>query len=145
MHHKKLFPYLHLVHHHSTNPSPLAAYSFHPLEAFVEVGIVVVFLFTIPIHPLYLSLFFMFSIDYNVYGHLGWELYPKNFSKHRLGKWINTSLNHNLHQYFKGDYGLYTLFWDRVLGTIRNDCDKKFEEVKSRSKVIAHVKFKMTF
>lgn len=137
MHHKKLFPYLHLVHHHSTNPSPWAAYSFHPLEAFVEVGIVVIFLFTIPIHPLHLSLFFMFSIAYNVYGHLGWELYPKNFSKHWLGKWINTSVNHNLHhQYFKGNYGLYTLFWDRLLRTIRNDYDKKFNEVKNRSKYV---------
>ena len=32
MHHKKLFPVFHLVHHHSTNPSPWAAYAFHPLE-----------------------------------------------------------------------------------------------------------------
>ena len=37
MHHKSLFNVMHLVHHKSTNPSPWAAYAFHPLEAIVEV------------------------------------------------------------------------------------------------------------
>ncbi len=135
MHHKKLFRWFHLVHHHSTNPSPWAAYSFHPLEAVVEAGIFVVFLFTIPIHPLHLAVFFLMMIVYNVYGHLGYELYPKGFSKHWLGKWINTSVNHNQHhQYFKGNYGLYFLWWDRWMHTIRNDYDEKFNAVKTAGK-----------
>ncbi len=133
MHHKKLFRWFHLVHHQSVNPSPWAAYAFHPLEAVVEVGIVVVFLFTIPIHKTHLLIFFLMMIVYNVYGHLGYELYPKGFSKSRFGKWINTSVNHNQHhQYFKGNYGLYFLIWDRVFGTVREDYDEKFEEVKTR-------------
>jgi lathosterol oxidase len=133
MHHPRLFKVFHLVHHKSTNPSPFAAYSFHPLEAIVEAGIFIVFVFTIPVHLYHLLFFFLFMIIYNVYGHLGWELYPKGFSRHWLGKWINTSVNHNLHhQYFKGNYGLYFLFWDRLMGTIRPDYDDKFDEVKSR-------------
>ena len=134
MHHKKLFPWFHLVHHQSTNPSPWAAYAFHPLEAVVEVGIVVIFLFTIPIHRSHLLIFFLMMIVYNVYGHLGYELYPKGFSKTTIGKWINTSVNHNQHhQYFKGNYGLYFLFWDRVCGTIREDYDERYDEVNSRT------------
>ena len=133
MHHKTLFNIMHLVHHKSTNPSPWAAYAFHPLESFVEVGIFVVFLFTIPVHRSHLATFFLLSIMYNIYGHLGWELYPKGFSKSFIGKWINTSVNHNQHhKYFKGNYGLYFLFWDRIMGTIRADYDEAFEEVKSR-------------
>jgi lathosterol oxidase len=133
MHHKRLFKWFHLVHHQSTNPSPWAAYAFHPLEAFVEVGIVVVFMFTIPMHKTHLMIFFLMMIVYNVYGHLGYELYPKGFSRNFIGKWINTSINHNQHhQYFKGNYGLYFLFWDRMLGTIREDYDARFDEVKSR-------------
>lgn len=132
MHHKLLFRYFHLVHHQSVNPSPWAAYSFHPLEAIVEGGIVAVFLFTIPIHKFHLAFFFLFMIIYNVYGHLGWELYPKGFSRHWLGKWINTSVNHNQHhQYFKGNYGLYFLVWDRLMGTIRKDYEEAFEKNKS--------------
>lgn len=134
MHHKYLFKWFHLVHHQSTNPSPWAAYAFHPLEALVEIGVVFVFAFTIPIHRTHLMIFFFFMIVYNVYGHLGFELYPRGFSKSRLGKWINTSVNHNQHhQYFKGNYGLYFLFWDRVFGTVREDYDTRFEEVKTRT------------
>lgn len=133
MHHPALFKIVHLVHHKSTNPSPFAAYAFHPLEAIVEAGIFLVFVFTMPVHLFHLLFFFLFMIVYNVYGHLGWELYPKGFSRHWLGKWINTSVNHNQHhQYFKGNYGLYFLFWDRLMGTIRKDYEERFEEVKSR-------------
>lgn len=134
IHHPKIFKYVHLVHHQSTNPTPFAAYAFHPLEAILEAGIFLVFVFSIPVHFYHLIFFFLFMIIYNVYGHLGWELYPKGFSKHWLGKWINTSVNHNMHhQYFKGNYGLYFLFWDRLMGTIRPDYDEKFEAVKNRS------------
>jgi Delta7-sterol 5-desaturase len=124
MHHKKLFKTFHLVHHKSTNPSPWAAYAFHPLEAIVEAGIFPLFLFTMPIHSLHLFIFFFVMIVYNVYGHLGYELYPRGFNKHWLGKWINTSVNHNQHhQHFKGNYGLYFTVWDRLMGTIRSDYD----------------------
>lgn len=133
MHHPGLFKIVHLVHHKSTNPSPFAAYAFHPLEAIVEAGIFLVFVFIMPVHLYHLLFFFLFMIIYNIYGHLGWELYPKGFSKHRVGKWINTSVNHNMHhQYFKGNYGLYFLFWDRLMGTIRPDYDERFEEVKAK-------------
>jgi sterol desaturase/sphingolipid hydroxylase (fatty acid hydroxylase superfamily) len=137
MHHPALFKWFHLVHHQSTNPSPWAAYAFHPLEAVVEQGIVFIFYFTLPIHITHLALFFLFSIIYNIYGHLGYELYPRSFASSKIGKWVNTSTSHNQHhQYFKGNYGLYLLFWDRIFGTIREDYDQRFEEVTSRQKPI---------
>jgi Delta7-sterol 5-desaturase len=133
MHHKKLFKTFHLVHHKSTNPSPWAAYAFHPLEAIVEAGIFPLFLFTMPIHSFHLFIFFFVMIVYNVYGHLGYELYPRGFNKHWLGKWINTSINHNQHhQHFKGNYGLYFTVWDRLMGTIRSDYDAQFERIKGK-------------
>jgi Delta7-sterol 5-desaturase len=139
MHHPAIFKIFHLVHHKSTNPSPWAAYAFHPLEAVVEAGILPLFVFTLPLHITHIFIFFFIMIVYNVYGHLGYELYPKGFSKSFIGKWINTSVNHNQHhQYFKGNYGLYFLWWDRWMNTIRNDYDKRFEEVKSRKKETAN-------
>ena len=137
MHQPLLFRWVHLVHHQSTNPSPWAAYAFHPLEAIAEQGIVIIFYFTFPIHITHLALFFLFSIIYNVYGHLGYELYPNGFNKTMVGRWINTSTNHNQHhQYFKGNYGLYTLIWDRLFKTIREDYDERFEEVTTRQSII---------
>ena len=133
MHHKKLFRLFHLVHHHSTNPSPWAAYAFHPLEALVEAGIFIVFLLIMPVHPLHLLIFFFLMIVYNVYGHLGFELYPNGFNKSLIGRWINTSVNHNQHhQYFRGNYGLYFTFWDRLMGTLRDDYDQRFHEVTAK-------------
>ena len=137
MHHPKLFKLFHLTHHKSNNPSPWAAYAFHPLEAVLESLIFVIFLFTIPMHAFHLEYFFIFSLVYNVYGHLGFELYPRNFSKHWFGKWMNTSVAHNMHhQYFNGNYGLYFTIWDRLMGTLRQEYDKSFDEVTSRSNKI---------
>ena len=136
MHHKKLFRLFHLVHHRSTNPSPWTAYAFHPLEAIVEAGVFVVFLFTIPVHTIQLFVFFLFMIIYNVYGHLGYELYPSWFNRHPIGKWVNTSVSHNQHhQYFTGNYGLYFTFWDRVMGTLRSDYDQQYATITTKKKI----------
>lgn len=135
IHHPKLFRAVHRVHHLSTNPSPWAAYAFHPLEAVAEAGIFLVFLYTIPVHAVHLGLFFFMMIVYNVYGHLGYELYPKGFSRHWLGRWINTSVSHNQHhQYFRGNYGLYFTFWDRLMGTLRPDYEQRFEAIATKQK-----------
>lgn len=132
MHHPVVYRWLHKVHHLSTNPSPWAAMAFHPLEAVIEAGIIVIVVLLFPVHPLAIGVFLLFMMVYNVYGHLGYELYPKGFSTSFIGKWINTSVNHNQHhQYIKGNYGLYFLFWDRVMGTIREDYDDQFDSVKS--------------
>lgn len=135
IHHPRLFRLFHLVHHRSVNPSPWAAYAFHPLEAFLESLIFVIFLFTIPINEWHLFIFFVISLVYNVYGHLGFELYPAKFNRNWLGRWMNTSVSHNMHHhYFKGNYGLYFMFWDRMMGTLRKDYDKAYAEVTQRAK-----------
>ncbi len=137
MHHPKLFKWFHLLHHKSTNPSPFAAFAFHPLEAIVEAGIFPILLFMMPLCKWHLFAFFLVQMVYNVYGHLGWEVYPKGFNRSWIGRWINTSVTHNQHHhYFKGNYGLYFLWWDKLFGTIRADYDEAFQEVKSRAKIL---------
>lgn len=134
MHHPKLFRYVHKVHHHSTNPTPWASYSFHFTESILEAMIIPLIAFTFPVHFTALVLFLLLQFVYNVYGHLGWELYPRWFHKTWLGKYVNTSLAHNMHhKYFNGNYGLYFLFWDRVMGTLRDDYDEVFEKGRKLS------------
>lgn len=133
MHSKLLFKYVHKVHHASTNPSPWTAYSFHPLEAFLEAMIVPLMAFTLPVHVSTLTSVMLFQIMYNVYGHLGFEVLPKGTSRHFLGKYINTGVAHNLHHSrFSGNYGLYFLFWDRLCGTVREDYDEVYKVTTSR-------------
>lgn len=132
MHHPFLYRKVHLIHHKSTNPSPWTAYAFHPLEAFLEAGIAPLVAFTIPVYRSAFFIFMLFQIIYNVYGHLGYELYPKNFHKTWIGKWVNTSVAHNQHhKSFYGNFGLYTLIWDRLFGTLREDYDQTFTNLKS--------------
>jgi sterol desaturase/sphingolipid hydroxylase (fatty acid hydroxylase superfamily) len=134
MHQPKLYRYIHRVHHLSTNPSPWTAYAFHPLEAILEAGIIPLIVFTLPVAPSAFGLFMLFQFSYNVYGHLGYELFPARFAKTWIGRWVNTGTAHNLHhQYFHGNYGLYTLIWDRLFGTLRKDYDAKYEQVTSKS------------
>lgn len=142
LHHRKLFKWTHLVHHQSHNPSPWAAYAFHPIEGVVEAGILVVIAFAFPVHTSALMLFFTFSISFNVLGHLGYELFPKGMNKHWLGQWINTSTNHNMHhKYNRGNYGLYFTFWDKMMGTTDKKYDETFERITTKrdaEKVSAH-------
>lgn len=79
MHRKLFFKHFHLVHHKSTNPSPWAAFSFHPLEAFVESGIVPLASFVIPLHPGVMIVFFVYMTSLNVLGHLSYEFFLPGF------------------------------------------------------------------
>ena len=140
IHHRRLFPYFHRVHHLSHNPSPWAAYAFHPLEAIVEAGILPLILFTLPVHPLALIFFSLFMIMFNIMGHLGYELVPERLHQHWLGRWFNTSTHHNMHhQLVKGNYGLYFNVWDTLMGTNHRQYEQRYQEIISREKTATSV------
>lgn len=134
MHHPKVFKYVHLIHHKSTNPSPWTAYAFHPLEGVIEALIIPIIAFSIPTHKTAIISYTFFQIVYNVYGHLGFEIFPKKFNTHWLGKWMNTAVAHNMHhKYFVNNYGLWTTIWDRVIGTMNPKYNQFYEEVTEAS------------
>ena len=129
MHHPKVFKYVHLVHHKSTNPSPWTAYAFHPLEGVIEALIIPIIAFSIPTHKSAIIGYTLFQIIYNVYGHLGFEIMPKKFNKHWFGKWMNTAVGHNMHhKYFVNNYGLWTTIWDRSFGTMNPKYDEAYHQ-----------------
>ncbi|HET7766937.1 MAG TPA: sterol desaturase family protein [Burkholderiales bacterium] len=140
MHTRPLFRAFHAVHHLSTNPTPWTAYSFHPLESAVQALGVVLIIFVMPSHPLALILFQTISTAINVYGHLGYEIYPRDFSRHWLGRWINTSTAHNRHhKTARHNYGFYFLFWDRLMGTLEPSYEARYVEARGRGVVPARV------
>lgn len=116
LHHPKIYKKIHAIHHLSVNPTPFAAYSFHPIEGFLSSSILLIISMVIPVH---LSAFIIFSVIWtvvNINGHLGYELFSKG-----KNKWINNSTAHHLHhQGVNGNFGLYFTFWDRLLKTWRN-------------------------
>ncbi len=133
MHHPRVFRTVHLVHHRSKNPTPWAAFAFHPIEAVFEALPIVGIAFLIPVHFGVLGLSMLFMTVYNVYGHLGWELYPKGFARHPIGRFINTSVSHNHHhERARDNYGLYFLWWDRWLGTLDPEYETRFDRIAER-------------
>lgn len=139
MHHPRLFRVIHKVHHQSFNPTPMASFSFHPLEAFLEFGIVPLIVLIIPVHPLAMLFFANWSMVFNILGHLGYELFPRGFVRHRFWGWMNTSTHHNLHhQQGNYNFGLYFNFWDRMMGTNHPQYAETFDQVKSHSQNYMH-------
>lgn len=135
MHWKPIYPYVHKIHHLSTNPTPWAAFAFHPLEALIEVGIVPIMMFLMPIHPYAILIWVLYQTGMNVIGHLGFEMYPSGFTNGFISKWNNTSTHHNMHhKHVTSNYGLYFNIWDRLLGTNHPEYTKQFEGIKTRSK-----------
>jgi len=135
MHIKKLYPYIHKIHHQSTNPTPWAAFSFHPLEGFIEAAIVPIIVVIMPTHFGALLIFIMFSTILNVLGHLGFEMYPKGFTQSKWFWWNNTSTHHNMHHsLFDYNYGLYFNFWDKWMKTNHEKYHETFEKMASMKK-----------
>lgn len=129
MHTRALFRTFHGVHHLSRNPTPWTAYAFHPLESVVQALGLVLIIFIMPLHPLALLVFHTISTAINVYGHLGYELYPRGWSQHPLGRWINTSVAHNgHHDKAHHNFGFYFLFWDRWMGTLDPSYEAKYRQ-----------------
>jgi len=111
--HSNAFKKYHIIHHKSTNPTPLAALSFHPVEAILQVMFFVIVLFLIPLHLFAIGFLGLFLFVHNAYGHSGFEL-----SKFKNNKFFVNSINHNLHhKHYHGNYGLYFTIWDRLFKT----------------------------
>ena len=141
MHWKKIYPYVHKIHHLSHDPTPWAAYSFHPLEAVIQAGIFPIMVFILPLHPLAIVMWGLYQTALNVMGHSGFEFFPSGFTSGKITKWHNTVTHHNMHhKYATGNYGLYFNFWDRIMGTNHTKYTETFEQVKEYVKPAAPAK-----
>jgi sterol desaturase/sphingolipid hydroxylase (fatty acid hydroxylase superfamily) len=121
------------VHHLSTDPSPLAAFSFHPLEAMAEGGVYVVFAFLLPLHLAALWSWQVIQLIMNVIAHLGYEIYPKGFNTHWLFRFKTPSTHHNMHhEKFHGNYGLYFTWWDKIFKTEFKDYNQTYEGIQQK-------------
>ena len=133
MHIKKVYPYVHLIHHKSINPTPWAAFAFHPLEAVGQVLILPIMVFAMPLHPLAIFIWGIYQLALNIGGHLGFEIFRKGFTTRFHTKWHNTSTHHNMHhKYVNCNYGLYFNIWDRIMGTNHKNYHQEFDAICDR-------------
>jgi len=118
LHWKPMFQRVHTVHHESANPSPWAAFAFHPVEAILQGAFVPIVLILLPVHYSAVAVFLVLTTAENVMGHMGYEVWTLKLHKTLGWKVFNTSTHHNLHhELSRSNFGLYFNWWDRWLGT----------------------------
>ena len=118
MHTPRLFKAAHAVHHASRPPTAWAAMSFHPWEALTGAVVIPALVFMIPIHVGALGAVLSIMTVMGVTNHMGWEVFPRAVVNGPLGNWLITATHHQRHHAeYRGNYGLYFRFWDRICGT----------------------------
>jgi len=118
MHHRKLFPVMHKVHHESRQPTPWAGFSFHPWESLVGAFILPLLVFFIPIHIGVLIFLLVVMTVVGITNHAGYEILPDSWVRGFVGRHWVSATHHNLHHLkYRSNFALYFRFWDRVMGT----------------------------
>jgi len=139
VHTAPLYDRIHRTHHLSTNPSAFSALAFHPIEAVLEIAIFVVLIVVMPLHVTALFVAGLMSLIFNVYGHLGYEIMPRFIARSPIGTWLNTGAYHNQHhRTYRYNYGLYTVIWDRLHGTMHPKAEALYDQATTRPQVAEH-------
>lgn len=118
MHRPWWFRAAHAVHHESRPPTAWAAMSFHPWEALTGAIVIPLLVFVIPIHIGGLGMVLLIMTVMGITNHMGWEMFPGFMVNGTLGKYLITATHHQKHHdAYRGNYGLYFRFWDKMCGT----------------------------
>ncbi len=118
MHRPTPFRIAHAVHHASRPPTAWAAMAFHPWEALTGAVFIPLIVFIVPLHVSALATVLTIMTVMGVTNHMGWEMFPRGLVNGPLGKWLITATHHQRHhEQYRGNYGLYFRFWDRLCGT----------------------------
>jgi Delta7-sterol 5-desaturase len=130
MHHPVIFKKIHRIHHQSNITSPWTASAFHPLEGLLLAVVLPVTLMIVPMHPVAILTQLTVMTISSVINHLDIEVYPANFNRHKIGRWLIGATHHSLHhKQFKYNFGLYFTFWDKWKKTESPSFDADFESL----------------
>ena len=127
LHTQLLFKKVHVYHHQSHQPNAWSAFSFHPIEGIIQIAIVPLVAFILPVHEWVLMLFTAFLLFISVYGHCGYELRPNKLNAFNV---FNTSLHHyQHHKYVHYNFGIYLNLWDKLFKTDHPTYESSFKKL----------------
>lgn len=132
-HHPWLFSWLHRLHHHYDRPRPLTLFILNPAEnlAFGGLWLVVVSLY--PASWFGMSVYLTLNVLFGTLGHLGVEPFPDVWTRMPVLRNVAGSTFHaRHHQDVTCNYGFYTLFWDRLFGTLGADYWRRFGKLPEK-------------
>ena len=135
LHTPAIFKKIHRIHHQSNTTSPWTAFAFHPIEGLILAAILPMTLMVVPMHPFIILTQLSIMTITSVINHLDIELYPGNFNKHAVGRWLIGATHHSLHhKQFKYNFGLYFTFWDKWRKTESPAFDDSFESATRKKR-----------
>ncbi|RIV27815.1 sterol desaturase family protein [Fibrisoma montanum] len=136
MHRPGVYRWIHKTHHDSITTSAWTSFSFHPIESTLQAIIIPALMFLLPLHITAAGIVLLIMTISSAINHLNTEIYPRDFDRHWLGRWLIGATHHGLHHsQFRYNYGLYFTFWDRWMKTESPDFHKLFsQKTTSRKK-----------
>ncbi|MFT4666238.1 MAG: lathosterol oxidase [Polaribacter sp.] len=122
MHQPRVYRLVHSWHHESVQTNSLTSFSFHPFETILQAMFIPLLLIWIPIQVYSLLLASVLMTITAIINHGAVEVYPQKKSLKFLQKWFIGATHHDVHhRKFSFNYGLYFTFWDRVMGTEKEE------------------------
>ncbi len=117
-----LFQWIHRMHHRYERVRPLTLFALNPVE---NLGFGLLWLAVISVYPaswLGMSIYMVLNVVCGAIGHLGVEPVPIELARQPvLSSVAGSSFHAQHHQDANYNFGFYTLFWDRLFGTLRAD------------------------
>ncbi len=129
-HTRVLYALLHRFHHQYERPRPLTLFALSPVENLAFGGLWLTFIALYDASWLGMSIYLMLNVFFGAVGHLGVEPFPTGWvARPALRHIAGGSFHAQHHQDMKHNFGFYTLFWDRLLGTLRPDYERNYGQV----------------
>jgi Delta7-sterol 5-desaturase len=131
-HTRLLYLLLHKFHHQYDRPRPLTLFALSPAENLAFGGLWLMFISLYHASWLGMSVYLMLNVCFGAIGHLGVEPFPLGWvNKPVLRNFAGGSFHAQHHQDMRHNFGFYTLFWDRLFGTLRADYAQNYGHVPS--------------
>jgi sterol desaturase/sphingolipid hydroxylase (fatty acid hydroxylase superfamily) len=129
-HTRMLYALLHKFHHRYDRPRPLTLFALSPFENLAFGGLWLAVISVYHASWLGMSVYLALNVFFGAVGHLGVEPFPLGWVRNPvLRNFAGGSFHAQHHQDMKHNFGFYTLFWDRMLGTLRPDYERSYGHV----------------
>jgi Delta7-sterol 5-desaturase len=125
-----LYALLHKFHHRYERPRPLTLFALNPFENLAFGGLWLAVISVYHASWLGMSVYLALNVFFGAVGHLGVEPFPLGWVKYPvLGNFAGGSFHAQHHQDKRHNFGFYTVFWDRMFGTLRPDYARSYGRV----------------
>ncbi len=114
-----IYPWVHATHHRYDRPRPLDLFVLNPLEVLGFGALWLAVLWMYRSSWLGIVVYLALNLLFGMVGHLGVEPLPESWRRGRVLRYLGTSTFHAGHHHDRaGNFGFYTLIWDRWFGTL---------------------------